>query len=130
MAELRAAQAETVRLRPLAIFGDFYPLSPISSSDGGCAAWQHHCDGRAVCGGPEIVGAIHVFRRPDAMATPASCAVSPFAILNAATYSTRFYYDFSLAHETSMNGAALSNLQVSLPLNGSALVEYSCTEGC
>jgi hypothetical protein len=124
---LRAAQAETVRLRPLAIFGDFYPLSPITANDDACAAWQHHCDGQSTCGG-YVHGAIHVFRRPTANSE--TCLAAPFAIESTAMYNVSYFYGYERDHSEVLPGAALADMKVALQINGSVLIEYICSANC
>jgi alpha-galactosidase len=127
MAMLRAAQAETQRLRALSIFGDFYPLSPGLVDATSCAGWQYHCDGTSACGGA-VGGALVVFRRPAAQAP--GCSMSPFALLPAAQYSAAFYGDYALDRRVTMTGAALSAISLTLDAGACVLVEYSCMSGC
>ncbi len=138
LAAVRAAQNETVRLRPLSIFGDFYPLTPVVLLDQSAAtsclvAWQHHCDGRPECGGPAVHGALHVFHRPSSPPVPApGCPLYPYAVANTprATFEVRWFFGWELNRTETMAASALAALHVDLPPNGSALVEYTCVSGC
>jgi alpha-galactosidase len=127
MAQLRAAQAEVLRLRALSIGGDFYPLTPSGLSEP-WAAWQHHCS-EAACGGAGG-GALHIFRRP---AAPLPALVLPvFGILPAAQYSVRtFYNSFTENSTVVLPGSSLAPFSASLPdPRSSLLVEYACIAGC
>jgi alpha-galactosidase len=125
---LRAAQAEVLRLRALTVAGDYYPLTP-NTLDASFAAWQHHCDGAPACGGA-VGGALHVFRRGNA--TEGARVLLPvFAIAPAATYEVRESYTFALNRTRTLLGTELSPFAALLPQpSTSLLVEYACTAGC
>ena len=127
LASLRAAQAETQRLRALSIFGDLYPLFPALLDTTSCAGWQYHCDGAAPCGGV-FAGAFVVFRRPAA--PEPACAVRPFALIASGTYNVSFFGGYALDRVAELTGVQLGELSLPLDAGDSVLVEYTCNSGC
>lgn len=127
LASLRAAQAETQRLRALSIFGDLYPLFPGLLDTTSCAGWQYHCDGAAPCGGA-FAGAFVVFRRPAA--PEPACAVRLFALIASGTYTVNFFGGYALDRVADLTGVQLGELSLPLEAGDSVLVEYACNSGC
>lgn len=141
MALLRAAVAETQRLRPLAIFGDFFPLTPIALGGGNWglewAAYQLHCPQnappprRVVAAGGACVpgtGAAFVFLRPQGPPVGAFLAhlydIDPLSAC-VATLS----YDYSVNTTLRVTGAQLATLSIPFEFgttSQSVLLEYSC----
>jgi alpha-galactosidase len=136
MAQLRAAVAETIRVRPLAIWGDFYPLTPIALDIRGLADWaayQFHCAPGAL---PDAGGCIPssglawVFRRASAGAVFAGTMLH--GIAPAATYSVNYSYTYALNRTHTLLGSQLAALHLNMDAAGgnSTLIEYMCVAGC
>ena len=128
MATLRAAVAEKQRLRPLAIFGDFYALTPIMIA-APWAAYQLHCPREALPGTCTAgAGFALVFLRPSGPPFGTFVA-SLFAIEPAAACVATLSYAYSVNATLRVSGAQLAALNVTFPSGGtseSVLLEYSC----
>ena len=117
-----AAIAETKRLRPLILGGDFFVLtnldrygaSNMSASLSSWAAWQWAYASRRS-------GAAVFLRRSQA---PASTTVALNYIDAVATYELRFFHDYALNRTERHAGRSLAALSVSLEANTSLLLEY------
>ena len=131
MAALRAAVAETQRLRPAAIHGDFFPLTPVNVQ-APWAAYQLHCPADALPGTcAPASGALLVFARPGgapAPGTPAFTAALHGVADQPGPCSVHFRYDYAVNATRSMTGAELAFLEVDLAgtETGCVLVEYAC----
>ena len=117
-----AAIAETKRLRPLVLQGDFFVLtnldgfgwSNMSADASSWAAWQW-------ANATQTNGAAVFFRRGDA---PASTTVTLNYVDKSAVYELRHFESYSLAKAERCSGAKLAHLEVSIAANSSLLLEY------
>jgi hypothetical protein len=117
-----AAIAETKRLRPLVLEGDFFVLtnldrfgwSNLSADASSWAAWQW-------ANATQTNGAAVFFRRGDA---PASTTVTLNYVDKSAFYELRHFESYSLAKAERCSGAKLAHLEVSIAANSSLLLEY------
>jgi alpha-galactosidase len=103
---LRAAQAETTRIREITITGDYYPLTDIGLDPTAFAAYQFHT---------AAAGYALVFRRPLA---PEGMTLKLRAVDPSAPYTLRFYRNYTLAANGTMcaPGSRLrSGLELRLP---------------
>ncbi len=128
MALLRAAVAETQRLRPLAIFGDYYPLTPIAQG-GPWGAYQVHCP-RDAPPGTCVAGAgfAYVFLRPTGPPF-GSFVANLFAIEPAAACVATLRYGYSVNATLHTTGAQLAALNITFSggaTSESVLLEYTC----
>jgi alpha-galactosidase len=135
--QLQAAVAETQRLRPLAIFGDYFPLTPIVYDDTLWAAYQFHCAGGStrVTSCPTVNGAgwAAVFRRPGVPPGPFHLAL--YGIATGGEYAVRWYNEsYTLSgEEQAMPGTQLASWDLwlpALPTGSSLVLEYECTAFC
>ena len=131
MALLRAAVAETQRLRPLAIYGDFYPLTPIALG-GQWAAYQLHCPQDATQQGGRCAagaGAAFVFLRPQGPPV-GSFLANLYAIDPSTTCIATLSYTYSVNSTLRVSGEQLSTLSIPFEFgetSQSVLLEYSCS---
>ena len=130
LALLRAAVAETQRLRPAAIYGDYYPLTPIAYDDSLWAAYQFHCSAaRTGCPAGGDSGWALVFRRPSTPPGPFYLALHD--IVTGGQYRVAsFNESYAETGSTVVSGAELAARDVWLLVAGggsgsSLLVEYS-----
>lgn len=124
LATLRVAVAETQRLRAAAIFGDYYPLTPIVYDDTVWAAYQYHCNGGGTGCLSNDSGWVLVFRRPS---TPSmQFHLSLFNIALDGAYHVRSYNEsYAITgEESSVPGSSLAFSDVYLAPSSSLLVEY------
>ena len=112
-AQTAAAIAETKRLRPLVLGGDYFVLtnldrygfSSLSSAPTSWAAWQW-------ANTSAQNGAALFFRRT---AAPESLTAVLNHIDRSATYDVKYYFDYALNHTEQRTGAELQHFTVSLP---------------
>lgn len=125
MAQLRLAVAETQRLRPVAIYGDYYPLTPIAYDNTLWAAYQFHCSA-GVSGCPSSdAGFVIIFRRPQVAAGPFNLFLYQIELQGSYRVS---WYNESYAETrtiTNYSGFALAQQTIWLANSSSLLVEYS-----
>jgi alpha-galactosidase len=130
MTLLRAAVAETQRLRPLAIFGDYYPLTPIAQGGPwGWAAYQLHCPRDAPPGTCAAgAGFAYVFLRPTGPPF-GSFVANLFSIEPAAACVATLRYGYSVNATLRVTGTQLAALNITFPggtTSESVLLEYTC----
>lgn len=131
MALLRAAVAEMQRLRQVAVYGDYFPLTPIALGEDAWAVFQLHCDpndfvsgGALKCGAPVARGFLYAFRR--SAATDDTFVAHLHGIDPAASYRLTAAIDsYDRAESVVVAGADLAALSITLSQpSGSALYEY------
>ena len=128
MALLRAAVAETVRVRSVAIYGDFFPLTPIGLG-GQWAAYQLHCPREALPGTCVAgAGAVFVFLRtgnPDY--SQGNFTANLFAIEPSSSCVATLSYTYSVNSTLRVSGAELAAINIAFEEVGSSvLLEYAC----
>jgi alpha-galactosidase len=132
---LRQAVAETQRLRPAAIYGDCYSLTPIRSDESIWAAYQYHCSGPTATGTAACTansGFALAFRRLQALDD--SLALGLHGIIAGATYNVSVFVESyaPTSPPSLVSGSALADMVLDglLQPGQSVLLEYSCTAGC
>jgi hypothetical protein len=123
LALARAAVAETKRIRPIGIAGDYYPLTEITASPSVNVAYQFHHRNE---------GFVYAFHRAGA---PTELSLRLQGVDPALNYQLRFSRNYSLERTLTMSGAQMRN---AVPLSfqasvmrdginvtaGSMLIEY------
>lgn len=114
-ATLAQAIAEGKRIRRY-YFGDFYPITPVTTSAADWCVMQYHL--------PDThEGMVMAFRRSLASASARQCDLR--GIDTQANYDVRLSYDYEQSPAVTVTGAQLAHLMIDVPEKpGSVIIEY------